>query len=182
MVADDEALDVLFFWWQAGPARWFAKDDDFDADIKARFADLHRRASAGTCDAWAETREGMLALILVLDQFSRNLGRGTPAAFANDPKALELARIAVGRGDDRAFPVEARAFFYLPFMHAESLADQERCVDFCRVGCTRDTYTFALEHMDIVRRFGRFPHRNAVLGRRSTPAELAYIESGGFSG
>ncbi len=177
-----EALDLLDFWWRAGPARWFAKDEAFDAELKRRFGDLHAQASAGGCESWRETAAGRLALILLLDQLSRNLNRGSPAAFANDAAARALAAITLESGDDRAYPTEVRSFFYLPFMHSEDIADQERCVDLCRLNSPRDTYAYALEHLDIIRRFGRFPHRNAVLGRETTPAEAAYLESGGFSG
>ncbi|SON57954.1 hypothetical protein HDIA_4413 [Hartmannibacter diazotrophicus] len=182
MVLDPAPLDVLDFWWRAGPERWFAKDDAFDREMEARFGALHDQACAGALDHWAEDRAGMLALILLLDQFSRNLKRGSAEAFANDSKALTLAKTALDRGDDRAFPTDVRSFFYLPLMHSEEMADQERCVDFCRLNCSRDTYGYALEHMDIIRRFGRFPHRNTVLGRETTPEEAAYLASGGFAG
>ena len=176
------SLDVLEFWWTAGPAKWFSGGSDFDREIADRFAGLWRDAASGACDPWAETADGALALVLVLDQFSRNLHRGSAEAFSQDGKALAIAQTALGSGFDRAYPFPARSFFYIPFMHSEDMSDQERCVDLFRRAGQRDQYVFALEHMDIVRRFSRFPHRNAVLGRETTPEEAAFLKDGGFSG
>jgi len=174
-------LDVLDFWWQAGAAKWFAKDDKFDARCKKTFLAAVEAASAGDLDHWADTADGALALLLLLDQMPRNVYRGTPDAFKADSKAVEVAEQALAKGFDRAFPKDARVFFYLPFEHSENMAHQERCVDLCRVLGDQELYHYALIHMDVIRRFGRFPHRNAVLGRQSTPEEEAYMESGGFS-
>ncbi len=175
------SLDVLDFWWNAGPAKWFAKDDKFDKLCRDRFLAAIEDAAEGKLDGWADTADGALALLILLDQFPRNVFRGSPKAFRADPKAVEVAEKALDRGFDRAFPKEARGFFYLPFEHAEDMAHQEKSVDLCRVLGDTELYHYALIHLDVIRRFGRFPHRNAVLGRQSTPEEVAYLESGGFS-
>lgn len=179
---DPRALQVLEFWWDAGPSKWFAKSDAFDAAIRDRFGALQAEAAAGGLDAWAETPAGAMALILVLDQFSRNLFRGDARAWASDAKALALADAAIAAGFDRAFPPDARKWFYMPFMHAEDLGAQFRCIDLVRAAKDRDTEYHALVHLDIIARFGRFPHRNAVLGRTTTDAEAAFLAAGGFSG
>ena len=174
-------LEVLDFWWQAGPSKWFAKDDKFDARCKKTFLDAIEAAASGALDHWADTADGALALLLLLDQMPRNVYRGTPGAFKADGKAVEIAEKALEQGFDRAYPKEARGFFYLPFEHSENMAHQERSVDLCRQLGDKELYHYALIHMDVIRRFGRFPHRNAFLGRQSTPEEQAYMESGGFS-
>jgi len=176
------AIEVLEFWWKAGPERWFARSDDFDGQIAERFAALHATAAAGRLDAWKATPSGALALILLLDQFSRNLFRDDARAFAKDGMARAIAERAIARGFDRAFPVPARNFFHLPFMHAEDMAMQERSVDYFRSVCERNGEYFALVHLDVIRRFGRFPHRNEALGRTSSAAEAAFLAAGGFSG
>ncbi|WP_051631239.1 DUF924 family protein [Afifella pfennigii] len=175
--------DILAFWLEAGPEKWFAADSSFDARIGERFADLHKAAAAGELDHWADTPEGALALVLVLDQFSRNLHRGTPEAFAEDGKALLLAEAALARGHDARVDPQLRKFFAMPFMHAESLAAQDRCVALAHaLGDGDATLPYALDHRDIIRRFARFPHRNAILGRVSSAAEKRYLDGGGFSG
>ena len=174
-------LDVLDFWWQAGPSKWFAQSDAFDAEIRDRFFAAIELAQAGELQEWRETPHGCLALIILLDQFCRNVFRKDARAFVADPIALALAEDAMARGYDRAFPKEARVFFYLPFEHAEDMTAQERCVDLCRQLGAQDYYLYALVHMDVIRRFGRFPHRNEVLGRESTAAELTFLAEGGFS-
>ncbi len=175
-------FDVLEFWWQAGPSKWWSRNDKFDRAIDQRFAATHRAALAGELDDWDDSVHGALALILVLDQFSRNLNRNSSAAYAGDPQALALARTAIEKEYDRAFPEPARPFFYMPLMHAEDMDLQEQCVDLCRLCADGETYKSALEHMDIIRRFGRFPHRNSVLGRETTDAERRFLDSGGFKG
>lgn len=175
------SLDVLDFWWQAGPAKWFASDDTFDRHCEDRFLSVMELAAAGNLDDWLDTADGALALVLLLDQMPRNVYRGTPKAFQADKKAVEVAGRAVEKGFDRAFPKDGRAFLYMPFEHAEDMACQERSVDLFRLLGDQNYYFYALEHMDVIRRFGRFPHRNAVLGRPSTADELAFLESGGFS-
>ncbi|MBN9673401.1 DUF924 family protein [Roseibium aggregatum] len=175
------ALDVLDFWWQAGAPKWFARDDGFDQACRDKFGESIEAAKDGRLDHWANTADGALALILLLDQMSRNVHRDTAEAFAADGKALAIARHALDRQFDRAFPKDARAFFYLPFEHSEDMADQDRSVDLFRALGVTDYYHYALVHMDVIRRFGRFPHRNELLGRETTPEEQAYLADNGFS-
>ena len=175
------SLDVLDFWWHAGPSKWFAKDDKFDTSCKDRFLRAIEAAKSGELDHWMETADGALALLILMDQMSRNVFRGTPDAFAADEKAVAVAEVALEKGYDRAFPKEARGFFFLPFEHSEHIEHQERSVDLARILGDKELYHYALIHMDVIRRFGRFPHRNKVLGRETTPEELAYLEAGGFS-
>ncbi|HEY2618502.1 MAG TPA: DUF924 family protein [Acetobacteraceae bacterium] len=177
--------EVLDFWFSGEPARhrkvWFEKNQDFDATC-ARFADALRAARAGGFDHWTETPRGTLALIVLLDQFSRNLHRDSPEAFAADPKAREIARSAVARGFDRMLGPVERMFVYLPFEHSEDLADQDegiRLFAALRDALGDETIRHTEQHRDVIRRFGRFPHRNAALGRVSTPDELAYLAEPG---
>lgn len=174
--------DVVAFWTEAGESKWYKKDEDFDRQIAARFADLHAKAAVGQLDAWAQDPTGALALLLVLDQFSRNLFRGSPQAFAQDAAARRIARSALDRGFDQEVDPPLRPFFYLPFMHSENIGDQERCVAICHSLSGQSNLAYAREHEVIIRRFGRFPHRNAVLGRHTSPAEQAFLNSGGFAG
>lgn len=172
---------VTAFWRQAGPRRWFAKDAGFDADFKARFEAAHHLAASGAIDHWAADAEGALALLVLLDQLPRNAWRGSGHMFATDGKALAIAQAAVAAGFDQQVEAALRPFFYLPFMHSEALADQERSVALNRA-LDPDTQRFAVLHRDIVARFGRFPHRNAALGRRSTPEEQQFLDQDGFAG
>jgi uncharacterized protein (DUF924 family) len=174
--------DVLAFWREAGPDKWFNKDTAFDEAIRARFLDTYEAAAAGKLSDWEATREGALALVIVLDQFPRNMFRGSARAFAADPLALAAADRAIERGFDIATPVQERTFFYLPFEHSEQLADQERCCALFRATGDADLVKWAKLHADIIRRFGRFPHRNAVLGRMTTAEEQAFLDGGGFTG
>lgn len=174
-------FDVLDFWWRAGPSKWFAKDNAFDREIRERFGGAVEAAMAGKLDSWADGPHSALALLILLDQFPRNIHRGSPLAFCGDEKARTVAAQAVEAGFDRAFPKDARTFFYLPFEHAEDMAAQERSVDLFRQNGTEKEYLYALIHMDVIRRFGRFPHRNAVLGRETTAAEATFLAEGGFS-
>jgi uncharacterized protein (DUF924 family) len=180
--AEPGPAEVIAFWEEAGPDRWYNKDAAFDEEIRTRFADLHRQAAAGEKDDWAASAEGALALLLLLDQFSRNMFRGSAQTFAQDAKARDIARQAIAAGFDEQVGWPMRQFFYLPFMHSEEIADQERCVALCHSLPDRSTLPFAKDHERIVRRFGRFPHRNAVLGRYTSPAEQAFLEGGGFAG
>ncbi|MBO0346744.1 DUF924 domain-containing protein [Roseibium sp. CAU 1637] len=175
------AIDVIDFWWAAGAPKWFARDDAFDAEIRTRFSEVMKLASEGKLSDWEATPHGTLALIILLDQFPRNVYRGDAKAFASDPDALRLARHACDNRFDIVFPKEVRAFFYLPFEHAEDMAAQDMSVDLCRRLGIQNYYHYALLHMDVIRRFGRFPHRNQVLGRDTTPEEAAYLKDGGFS-
>jgi uncharacterized protein (DUF924 family) len=176
-----QAADVLAFWREAGPSRWFAKDDAFDAEIRDKFLSTYEAASAGKLDHWNATAEGALALVIVLDQFPRNMFRGDARTFAADARARAAANLALKRGYDQDVPVAERGFLFLPFMHSEDRADQERCVALYRAAGDANL-KYAEEHRDIIRRFGRFPHRNAVLGRETTPEEQAFLDGGGFKG
>jgi len=174
--------DIVAFWLGAGPKRWFEKDDAFDADVRRRFLATYDAAVAGKLAAWADTPGGALALLIVLDQFPRNMFRGSAQSFAADAMALGVAKAALARGFDQAMPMPQRQFFYLPLMHSEDLGDQQRCVDLYRALGDANLRKWADLHLDIIRRFGRFPHRNALLGRITSPEEQAFLDSGGFAG
>jgi uncharacterized protein (DUF924 family) len=181
-----QATDVVKFWVEAGPKRWFAKDDAFDADIRAKFEALHHSAARGEEDRWASDAEGAMALLLLLDQFPRNLYRGSAHAFATDPLARKIAAAAIADGHDQASAPSLRPFFYLPFSHSEAPADQARAMALYAAHAEatgdKDSLHWADLHRDIIARFGRFPHRNACLGRQTTEQESAFLESGGFAG
>lgn len=180
----DEQDGVLGFWLdEVGPKRWYVSDGAIDAEITRRFEALWRRAGAGRCDGWAAAPEGALALLILLDQFPRNMFRGTAAAFSTDQRALATAKRAIGQGHDLATPEPQRQFFYLPLMHSEDLADQDRCVELIetRMPETGDqNIDHAQKHRAVIRRFGRFPSRNAALGRADTEAEREYRAAGGY--
>jgi uncharacterized protein (DUF924 family) len=172
--------EVLDFWREAGPERWFKADPVFDAEIRQHFFATHEAAAAGQLASWEESAAGAFALVLALDQFPRNLFRGMMRAFATDARARQVARRAIERGFDREFQPPLRNFFYLPHMHSEELADQERSVAYMRSIGEGNGIKYAEIHRDVIRRFGRFPHRNEALGRASTPEEIAFLEGGGF--
>ena len=174
--------DIVGFWLGAGPAKWFKKVAAFDEAIRLKFEPTHHRAARGEYDAWAATAEGALALLLLLDQFPRNLYRGSGHAFATDAKARAIARAAVERGFDRQVEPALRNFFYLPFEHSEDLTDQDYCLALCAEAGVADDLKWAGLHRDIIARFGRFPHRNASLGRITSPEEQAFLDAGGFGG
>jgi uncharacterized protein (DUF924 family) len=174
--------EVVAFWREAGLPKWFAKDEAFDLEIHQRFEPLHLAAARAEFDDWAETPEGALALILLLDQFPRNLYRGSAHAFATDPLARTVADRALAAGFDQRVELELRPFFYLPFEHSEAMADQTRAMLLNQAHGVAGDLKWAAIHRDIIRRFSRFPHRNAVLGRVSTAEELAFLAEGGFSG
>jgi uncharacterized protein (DUF924 family) len=178
--------DITGFWTSAGPAKWFAKSDAFDDAIRLRFEPVHHAAARGEYAAWEASAEGALALILLLDQVPRNLYRGSAHAFATDPLARRVARQAVESGKDKAAPALLRSFLYMPFMHAEDLADQDLAVALFEAYDVEtgdlNQLKYAVEHRDVIRRFGRFPHRNAAMGRIDTAEERAFLESGGFAG
>src|SRR5581483_3678545 len=176
------ADDVVSFWQEAGPDRWFDKDPAFDAEIRARFLATHEAAAAGQLSEWEQTAHGALALLILLDQFPRNMFRGEARAFATDPLARAIAAGAIIRGFDSQVPKQLRNFFYLPFEHSEDLADQERCIALNKAAGDAENLKWAEIHADIIRRFGRFPHRNAALGRTTTQDEQTFLDSGGFSG
>jgi len=169
--------EVLNFWFAGDPSRWrkkwFKKSDEFDTAC-ARFAEALCDAKQGLLDHWTATPQGSLALIILLDQFSRNLFRGSPESYAADARARLMARRAVARGFDQQVGSTERTFLYLPFMHSEAIADQDEAVRLFEA-LAGESVRYAHHHRDVVRRFGRFPHRNAVLGRISTPEELAYL-------
>jgi uncharacterized protein (DUF924 family) len=178
---EDAINEILQFWFEdIDHSRWFKKDPDFDRELAQRFGDLLTRAKNDQLDDWCDTPRGRLALIIVLDQFSRNICRGTPGAFEVDPKALQLTVDGIRDGTDKDLSLEQRSFFYLPLRHAEDLAMQElglvKTRELNEAGYGTDKY--ALNHLEIVERFGRFPHRNAVLGRRNTPEEDEYLKDG----
>jgi uncharacterized protein (DUF924 family) len=173
--------DVIAFWRDAGPSRWFKKDEAFDREFRDRFLPAHEAASRGDLDSWQTRADGALALCILLDQFPRNAFRSTARMFATDEKAREVARAAIDAGFDTQVDEAMRQFFYLPFMHSERIEDQDLCVQLSsRIG--EDSQHWARLHREIIERFGRFPHRNAVLGRTTTAEEQRFLDSGGFSG
>ena len=180
MIASAET--VLAFWRAAGPDKWFKKNTEFDAAIRENFLATHEAAANGELASWEVTPEGAYALVIVLDQFPRNMFRGSARAFAADPLAREVSGRALERGFDRQIEERGRGFFYLPLMHSETLADQERCVALYRALGQSENLKYAEDHADIIRRFGRFPHRNTALGRATTAVEQAFLDSGGFAG
>lgn len=170
------AQDVLRFWFEeATPKQHFEKDAAFDAAIRTRFAGLQQSAARGELAAWRGTAAGRLAEVIVLDQFSRNLFRDDARAFANDGMALVLAQEALRAGADEGLDATRRAFLYMPFMHSESRAIHVKAERLFRQPGLENNYTFELKHKAIIDRFGRYPHRNRVLGRASTPEELAFL-------
>ena len=188
MIMDAQAQAVLDFWFLApdnpghgqSRAEWFRKDDAFDAQIRERFGALIDTAIDGGLRDWAATPRGALALILLLDQFTRTVYRGTPRAFAGDEQALALAVALTQDGQDQELEPTLRAFVYMPFEHAEDLAMQARAVElFQLLTQSRDGFEsmldYAQRHQEVIARFGRFPHRNAILGRDSTPEEAAFL-------
>lgn len=174
--------EVLSFWFEeSGPTQWWKKDEVFDRTIETRFGALHSRAALGECASWRTSPQGRLAEVIVLDQFSRNLYRDTPEAFAYDGMALVLAQEAVRARDDLAIDPIRRAFLYMPYMHSESpQVHAEAQPLFQSLGNT-NTLKFEVRHREIVDRFGRYPHRNAILGRESTLEELAFLRQPGSS-
>lgn len=173
--------DILTFWHDAGYERWYGKDDAFDQELRARFMSVWEAARDSKLTSWQDTDDGALALLIVLDQFPRNMFRNDPRAFSTDALAREVATRAIAEGRDLRTDPVMRAFIYLPFEHSEDLADQERSIAlFAPLG--EDSLKWAVLHADIIRRFGRFPHRNGVLERSTTPEETAFLKDGGFSG
>ena len=175
------AADVLAFWREAGAGRWFRKDERFDAEFRTRFMGAHEAAVRADLQAWARDAQGALALLILLDQFPRNAFRGTPRMFASDANAREVARHALQQGFDSEVEPELRHFFYLPLLHSENLPDQDEGVALARK-LGGEALRYAINHRDIIERFGRFPHRNGVLGRTTTPEEQRFLDDGGFGG
>ncbi len=180
---DARADAVLAFWFhETKPFQWYRRDPAFDLLCATRFGALHEAAANGALNVWRAKPRTALARIIILDQFSRNMFRDTPGAFAFDPLALSAARDALARRFDLLFPPNVQQFFLMPFMHAEDLSVQE---DSVRLFKTRQrgggNLSFAIDHRNIVRHFGRFPHRNNILRRRSTPDEVQFLARGGFN-
>jgi uncharacterized protein (DUF924 family) len=179
--------EVLDFWFgrEGEPGygefreAWFKKDPEFDRLVRDRFGALYEAAAAGELDDWRAEARSCLALVIVLDQFPRNMFRGDPRSYSTDSKAQETAEYAVDRAFDRELPEFQRAFLYMPFMHSEDLEHQRRSVELFRG--SRDSSNYAVRHMEIIERFGRFPHRNEVLGRRTTPEEAEFLTQPGSS-
>ncbi len=173
--------DIIAFWADAGPSKWFKKDSTFDSRCRA-FEAAHHAAARGELSDWEACPDGALALILLLDQIPRNIFRGSAHAFATDPLAQAIADHAVNVGHDRVTPMPLRIFFYLPFEHAEDVASQARSVALMEATGDADYARYARIHRDVIARFGRFPHRNAALARVTSPEEQAFLEEGGFAG
>jgi uncharacterized protein (DUF924 family) len=178
----DWDAEILQFWFaEITHEQWFKKDDAFDHALRGRFLARHEAIAALPAHACLEDAETALAAVIALDQFPRNMFRGTPRAFATDAKALDLAGQAIGRGFEAALPKVQRGFLYLPFEHAEDAAAQARCVELTATLGDRELLRWAEAHKAIIDRFGRFPHRNAVIGRVSTPEEIAFLTQPGSS-
>lgn len=178
----EDAADVLAFWFdELKPEQRFAKDVAVDAMIRDRFGGLHARLSRQLPDEWSASPQALLAAVIVLDQFSRNLFRDDPRAFANDAVALNLAKLALKRGDEALLGETERQFLYMPFMHSEDVDDQDRCVELMREIGNAEAIDYAEQHKAIIDRFDRFPHRNEVLGRETTAEEAAFLEQPGSS-
>ncbi|UTV99054.1 DUF924 domain-containing protein [Marinomonas rhizomae] len=168
---------VLDFWFNdIEPNQWFEKNIDFDNTIKNRFGELHQQAVQGELSAWRHSPKSALAEIIILDQFSRNIYRDKPASFAADPMALALAQVAISKGFDQELSLSERSFLYMPYMHSESAVIHEEAVTLFRDLGIVNNLDFELKHKKIVDRFGRYPHRNAILGRQSSAEELAFLE------
>lgn len=174
-------LDVVSFWRAATIDKWFAKDAEFDGACRGQFLPLHMEVAARQHDEWLTTAEGALGLILLVDQIPRNVFRGTGHMYATDSLARHYARSARAAGFMRQAELELRVFFLLPFAHSESLVDQDMSVAMS-TSMGQPYVRHAERHRDIIRRFGRFPHRNPILGRETTPQEAAFLKAGGFAG
>lgn len=178
----EECEVVLGFWFSDIDAqRWFAKDTQFDETVRRQFAELLQRAAQGGCASWRNSARGRLAEIIVLDQFSRNVYRDTPQAFAQDALALSCAQEAVSVGADRQLPLSKRSFVYMPYMHSEDPAVHVDALRLFRTPGLEGSLNFELRHKAIIDRFGRYPHRNAILGRDSRPEEIAFLQQPGSS-
>src|SRR2546423_8740777 len=174
--------DILAFWREAGADRWYNKDGAFDNEVRRRYLGLWQEAAAGKLSSWEASDDGALALTIVLDQFPRNMFRDDVRTYATDAMAREVAARAIARGADARIDPGLLEFLYMPFMHSEHLPDQLRCIELFSKTSTTEQQKYAEHHADIVRRFGRFPHRNQILGRVTTAEEQAFLDGGGFSG
>lgn len=175
---ENEISQILEFWFSAQvKPLWFKSTAAFDQQIKDRYLQLWQRGQEGELDRWKESKEGCLALVILLDQFPLNMFRGEPEAFATERQSCEVAGFAIDAGFDQQMPAPWQAFIYLPFMHSESLSDQERSVSLFESAGLQANIKWAKHHRELIRRFGRFPHRNEILGRTSSADELAYLKS-----
>ena len=181
-MSEPKSQEIVSFWKAAGPEKWFEKKFEFDAEITRLFLPTLDLAGDGKLDNWLDEPTGSLALLLVLDQFPRNIYRDSPRAFDFDLRARSCAEIVIRRNHDAEFEMPLRRFFYLPYMHSEVLEDQMKSVQLCEASHDDEGVKFARVHADVIRKFGRFPHRNVVLGRESRPEEIAFLADGGFSG
>jgi uncharacterized protein (DUF924 family) len=174
--------EILAFWREAGSERWYTKDPAFDAQVRRRFLGLWQKAAAGELSSWETSDDGALALVIILDQFPRNMFRDDARTYSTDAQALEVASRAITHGADARIEPVLLEFLYMPFMHSERLSHQQRCVELFRKAGNTGNIGYAHDHAEIVRRFGRFPHRNRILGRATTSEEQAFLDGGGFSG
>ena len=181
-ISDSRAARIVSFWHDAGAERWFTKNQYFDRIIRTKFLAIHEMAARGELCAWEADAQSALALVILLDQFPRNMFRGSARAFATDPLARAVADRAIVRGFDKRTKKTLQQFFYLPFMHSESLVDQDRCLQLYNALGDAEQLRFAIMHRDVIVRFGRFPHRNHVMNRDTIPAEQEFLKSGGFAG
>ena len=175
------APDIVSFWLEAGYDKWFARNDAFDSEFRARFLDAHFAAARREFEAWMESAEGAMALMILLDQFPRNVFRNSAHAYATDSLARHYARRAIAAGFDARIDPLLRVFFYMPFEHSEEAADQSRSVELA-AALDENYMKYAVAHRDVIARFGRFPHRNRALGRDNTPEEQAWLDAGGGFG
>ena len=177
-----DVVGILAFWREAGRDGWYRRDAAFDAEVRRRFLATWQRAAAGELSSWEASDDGALALTIVLDQFPRNMFREDAATYSSDALARDVAGRAIDRGVDGRIDPHLREFLYLPFMHSEQFADQQRCVALFQKSGDSENLKYAVDHADIIGRFGRFPHRNRILGRPTTAEEQAFLDAGGFSG
>jgi uncharacterized protein (DUF924 family) len=179
---DITPADILKFWRDAGRDRWYKRDDAFDAEVRRRFFELWQKATAGELSSWEASDDAALALTIVLDQFPRNMFRDDAMTYASDRQARDTAARAIDRSADARIDPVLLEFLYMPFMHSEHLPDQLRCIALFGGTANTENKQYAKHHADIIRRFGRFPHRNRTLGRQTTPEEQAFLDAGGFTG
>ena len=179
MSAQTTPQNILDFWYSKEmQSRWFASTPALDDEIRNKFESLWRKAAAGELDGWKETPEGCLALVIVLDQLPLNMFRGKAESFSTEQQAVEIAKHAIGKDYDQRLPAERLAFLYMPLMHSEHLADQDLSVRLFETAKLESNLRFAQHHRELIRKYGRFPHRNGILGRQSTPEEIEYLASG----
>ena len=180
MISDPN--EVLDFWRELGPKKWFSKDHAVDVEITSRFEESVEKAGSGGYDHWVSDPDGALALIIMLDQFPRNMYRNNAKAFSHDQKCVGVTHDAISAGLDQKMPEDLRPFCYMPLMHSEDLENQEKCIEMMEKTGKEDNVKHAIIHRDIIRDFGRFPHRNVVFDRDTTPEEARFLEDGGFAG